>query len=317
MIRPAQFPDDYESIAQVLNAEAPDWPVTAEQLAREDELRDPDLPRIVLVAEEGGLGGKRLAGVATAGQDPMAHREGKLKIDLRVPPDLQGRGTGKALYEALMERLAPLHPTELLTEVWATLERPIRFVRERGFVEAWQRIDFTLDVKGFDFTRYEGLEERVSALGIAIKTYAGLERDPRRLEKLWDLDRELWQDVPYGEAVTRPGLERFEKELVLSPDFLPEACFVAVCGDAFAGYSLLLQGKGYYDTDMTGVRREYRGRGLATLLKIYGIRYAQDHGGCELRTVNDSVNTAMLALNEKLGYKRQGATIRFVKKEAI
>ncbi len=317
-IRPAQFPADYPGIAQMRNAEAPDWPVTAEELAREDDLRDQNDPRIVLVAEASQESASHipgsLAGVATAGQDPMAHREGRFKIDLRVPPDLQGRGIGKALYQDLMDRLAPLRPDKLVTEVWAALERPNRFVIERGFVEAWRRLDSTLDVTGFDFTPYAWLEECVRALGFEVKTYGELQGDPRRLEKLWELDCDLWQDVPYGEPVTRPSLERFEKEVVLSPDFLPQACFVAVCGEAFAGYSLLLQGKGYYDTDMTGVRREYRGRGLAILLKIYGIRYALEHGGFELRTVNDSVNLPILAINEKLGFKRQGANIRYVKK---
>jgi GNAT superfamily N-acetyltransferase len=293
----------------VRNAEAPEWPVTAEDLRDEEERRDPGYPRISLVAEES----HRLVGVATAGADEMAHREGRFHIDLRVPPDLQGQGIGRALYEELIRHLAPHRPVELVTMVWHALERANRFVIDRGFVETFRRIDSTLVVKDFDFTPYEGLEERVRLLGIEVKTYAGLERDPRRLEKLWELDRELWQDVPYGEPVTRPSLERFEKELIQSRDFLPEACFVAVCGDTFAGYSLLLQGEGYFDTDMTGVRRAYRGRGVATLLKLLGIRYALAHGGLELRTVNDSVNEGMLALNEKLGFRRQGASIHYKK----
>jgi RimJ/RimL family protein N-acetyltransferase len=169
-------------------------------------------------------------------------------------------------------------------------------------------------VTSFDFTPYEGLEERLRRQGIQVKTYAELEGDPRRMEKLWALDLELWQDVPYGEPVTRPSLERFEVELILHPDFIPEACFVVVAGEEYAGYSLLLRGEDYYDTDMTGVRREFRGRGVATLLKLLGVRYALDHGGHEIRTVNDTVNGAILSLNDKLGFQRQGANIRYIKK---
>lgn len=47
-----------------------------------------------------------------------------------------------------------------------------------------------------------------------------------------------------------------------------------------------------YNIDMTGVLRPYRGRGVATLLKLRGIRYAQAHGNRPLYTVNDSANTA-------------------------
>ena len=41
---------------------------------------------------------------------------------------------------------------------------------------------------------------------------------------------------------------------------------------------------------MTGVLRPYRGKGVATLLKLRGIRYTQEHGKHKLWVVNDSVN---------------------------
>lgn len=56
------------------------------------------------------------------------------------------------------------------------------------------------------------------------------------------------------------------------------------------------------------------GKGVATLLKLHTIRYAQAHGNRDIWTVNDSVNTAMLALNTKLGFQHVGATLRFLKK---
>jgi RimJ/RimL family protein N-acetyltransferase len=57
----------------------------------------------------------------------------------------------------------------------------------------------------------------------------------------------------------------------------------------------------------------YRGRGVAPLLKLAGIRYAQEQGKPRLDTQNDAVNTAMVALNQKLGFVQIGATLRFVK----
>jgi RimJ/RimL family protein N-acetyltransferase len=75
----------------------------------------------------------------------------------------------------------------------------------------------------------------------------------------------------------------------------------------------LLGGDEGYNTDMTGVLRPYRGKGVATLLKLRGIRYAQERGKPKLWAVNDSVNTAMLSLNKKLGFVREGANIRYRK----
>ena len=122
--------------------------------------------------------------------------------------------------------------------------------------------------------------------------------------------RDSYQDVPFGDTVTQISLEQFEAEFV---GHAPDACFIAVRGEQFVGYSNLTQGGGYFLTAMTGVLPEYRGQGLATWLKLLGIRYAQSHGNLEIRAVNDSGNTAMLALNAKLGFKRRGAAIRFVK----
>jgi mycothiol synthase len=314
VIRPAAFPNDYPAIARVLRAEMGDWAPTPEELAHEDAARDPALYWAVFVAEDSSLDEQPVIGMASVGHDPRAHREGKFLLNIRVPPDLQGRGVGARLYETILSHIEPLAPRELQTDVWETLPRPVRFVIERGFVEAWRRSDAHLDVARFDWSPYAGLEGRVTALGVEVKTYAELEHVPDRLVKLYELDWALWQDVPYGEVVTKAPLEQFAKQLVHDPDFLPDACFIAVKGDEFVGYSHLSQGDGYYNTEMTGVLGPYRGAGIATLLKLRGIRYAQAHDNRELRTVNDSVNTAMLALNAKLGFQRDGGTIRFIKR---
>lgn len=311
-IRPANLPNDYPGIANVLTAEVPEWPTSADDLAYEDAVRDPKFHWAVFVAEDTSSNETNIVGMASVGHDVYAHREGKFKMNIRVHPDWQGRGVGSLLYQALLEHLEPLAPCELYTEVWAAHQRAVRFVTERGFVEVWQRFDGRLDVSTFDFTPYDGLEEQVTALGIEIKSYAELEYDPDRLARLYELDRALWRDVPYGETPTDRSLERFEKEEIRAAKFIPEACFIAVHGSTFVGYSNLTQSGVYYDVEMTGVLLAYRGKGVATLLKLYGIRYAQAHGNRDIWTVNDSVNTAMLALNAKLGFQRQGATIRFV-----
>jgi RimJ/RimL family protein N-acetyltransferase len=100
------------------------------------------------------------------------------------------------------------------------------------------------------------------------------------------------------------------------PSFLPDACFIALKDGAFVGYSNLLAIEAGYSIDMTGVLRAFRGNGVATALKLRGIRYAQEHGNRRLWAVNDSVNVAMLALNQKLGFVRGGANVRYVKRFA-
>ncbi len=67
----------------------------------------------------------------------------------------------------------------------------------------------------------------------------------------------------------------------------------------------LVPANGNAHNDMTGVRREYRGRGIALALKLLAIRFARSVGAQEITTSNDSLNAPMLAVNRKLGYQPQ------------
>ena len=179
----ATYPDDYSGLARVFNTVHPKWrPTTAEQLERRDARRDPAHHWAVFVAEDTGTG--QLIGMASAGHEPQAHRPGRFKLSIRVLPDQQGRGVGSRLYRALLDHLEPLEPRELHAVVRADQAPGVRFCTDRGFVEAWRRIESTLDVSGFDFAPYAGLKERVSALGLAVLTYADLETDPDQLQNL-------------------------------------------------------------------------------------------------------------------------------------
>jgi GNAT superfamily N-acetyltransferase len=315
-IRLAIVPQDYPAIAVVLQAESPEWGATADELAHDDAGRDPRYYWAVLVAEAAVDNTPLMVGVAFIGQDTLAQREGAFEIDLRVRPDWQGRGVGKALYQAALAQLAPLAPHELTAMVWQAHPRSARFLIDRGFVETWQRIDSYLDVAGFDWTPYAGLEERLESQGIQIVTYAELAGDSDRLTRLYELDCALWQDVPYGQAVVRRSPRQYATETVNHPSYLPDACFIALKDGAFVGYSNLLAIEAGYSIDMTGVLRAYRGKGVATALKLRGIRYAQEHGNRRLWAVNDSANAAMLALNQKLGFVREGMNVRYVKRLA-
>jgi mycothiol synthase len=312
-IRPANVPQDYAAIAAVLADESPGWAATAAQLAYDDASRDPRYPHAAFVAEATEQAPPLMVGVAFTDLDKLALGQGRFELNIRVRLDWQGRGVGKALYQAAMDDLAARAARTITAMVWQAHPRSARFLIERGFVESWQRLDSSLDAANFDWTPYAGLEQQVRALGIKVTTYAELAGDPDRLRKLYELDSALWQDVPYGQPVVRRTLEQFVAAEVNHPEYLPDACFIAVKAGEFIGYSNLLEGDDGYSVDMTGVLRAFRGKGVATLLKLRGIRYAQEHGKPKLWTVNDSVNAAMLGLNAKLGFVREGANVRYSK----
>lgn len=312
IIRPANVPQDYAGIAAVLFAE---WSGadTAEELAYADANRDPRYHHATFVAEETSGPEPLIVGVGFVGHDAMAHRTGKFRLNLRVHPDWQGQGAGKGLYHAILDYLAPFAPQELHATVWHAHPRTPRFLTERGFGEVWRRLDLELDVTEFDFAPYACLEEQLRAQGIVIKTYADLADAPDRVVKLYELDWALWQNIPYGQAVTKRSLAQYTTDEIHHPTFIPDACFIAIKGGEFIGYLKLIEGDGDFSTDMTGVLASYRGQGIATLLKLYSIHYALAHGPRRISTQNDLVNQAMLGLNKKLGFAEIGADLRFVK----
>jgi mycothiol synthase len=316
-VRPARLPQEYAAIAAVLEAENPGWAPTAEELAHEDGGRDPQYHHATFVAEARDGEQPVLVGVAQTGHEPLAHRPDKFLINLRVDPAWQGRGVGKALYAAILTHLAPFAPGELCADVWQAHPRAARFLTERGFVEFWRRIDFTLEVAGFDFAPYAGLAEKLQSQGITIQSYEQLGHDPDRLVKLYELDWALWQDIPYfGQTIVKRPLAQFVADEIEHPKFLAEACFVAVRDGEFLGYSNLSRANNGLNIEMTGVRRSARGQGVATLLKLATIRYAQAQGNLPLWTVNDSVNQAIIALNQKFGFQACGAMVRYSKRLA-
>jgi GNAT superfamily N-acetyltransferase len=53
---------------------------------------------------------------------------------------------------------------------------------------------------------------------------------------------------------------------------------------------------------MTAVLRAFRGRGIASALKLATIAWAIEHGLAVLETGNDEANAPMRAVNARLGY---------------
>lgn len=322
-IRPVAKPADFEVIARTLTAVDPEWPVTSEMVGRWEQQRNPKYHSADFVAEYGDAG---VVAVAGLGEDDWAYEEGKYWLNVRVHPDFRGKGIGSALYEHLMNHLhtqAPVAPRKLLCMFGEDKPETRAFVEKRGFVLEWKRYESRLQTQGFDFAPYAHIEQQVREAGLETRSLAELmAADPQATRKLWELDWILFQDVPMGVTFTKREFEQWMKEELDDPHFVKEASFVALdpkrhdpLTGSFVGYTSLMNNPaGFWVIGMTGVLREYRGKGLAKALKLRGMRYVQEHGGGEIRTFNDPPNFAMYGMNLAIGFQPYPSRLRYMKR---
>ena len=92
----------------------------------------------------------------------------------------------------------------------------------------------------------------------------------------------------------------------------PEATFIALVDGEVAGYaklSLSSSDAKVAHHDMTGVRRAFRGRGIAGALKRAEIAWAKQAGYESLETTNEVRNEPIRRLNERHGYTVQPGVV--------
>jgi RimJ/RimL family protein N-acetyltransferase len=143
---------------------------------------------------------------------------------------------------------------------------------------------------------------RMDAAGIRLLTVAEWE-DPRKWEKLHELNETAIQDVPHTVPITPETFEDFKKRL-RAPDRRQDRWWIAVDGDKPVAMSYLKfpPVRGTVWTGFTCVARDHRGRGIARATKLQSLAQAVELGIPVVRTDNDSENAPMLHINETLGY---------------
>lgn len=301
-IRPA-IDDDVPAIVDLINVvNPPEERVTLEEYRYGDTLRDPEdvFNRLVITS------GAQVAAVSDAGnsQNRPLHM---FRLYVAVHPAFRRQGVGTELEQRQREFAAGHGGTELIAVIAESDAVSRVFLEYRGYREAYQRFEMELNVEAFDWSRFPDWRPRLGDLRLL--TFAEIGMSEANMSRMYELSMLLGQDVPHPEGPPRFSYELFKKYFAM-PGFRPDGLFILADGDEWIGTTGLLvpEGRPGY-TYFTGVRRDYRGRGLATLLKLAAIEFARDHGVSAMRTHNDTVNYPMVAVNEKLGYRRLPARV--------
>jgi RimJ/RimL family protein N-acetyltransferase len=171
----------------------------------------------------------------------------------------------------------------------------------RGFTEYERSKTVSLELEG-----HEPPAADVPG-GIALTTLA---RRPDLVDGVYEVAVEAFADIPGGETPMAPGDPAEFRAREIDRPGIPHDGFIVALDEATGrviGYASLIRIPGAARPsawhDMTAVARDHRGRGVAGALKRATIRWAIADGLEILEAGNDTDNTAMRAVNARLGYR--------------
>ncbi len=303
--------DDYAGLVTVKNAADPEHPQSETLIRHRDDTRPAKVKFGRWLWEEDG---EILAFAILTLMEWMFHPD-KYFFEVCVHPEARGRGIGTALFESVVAEARSRSAISLRTYTSEAWTEGVRCLKKRGFAEGPREQESAIDLTGFDPGRFAADMRRVEDAGeLQLLTFAELEGDPDRERKVYELDKIVGPDMPWPEPPTMPEFADYRVQVFGSPQFYPEGLLLAVDEDGgYVGLSHLYRRikPGSLATGFTGVLREWRGKGVATALKVKVLAASKAEGYAEVITSNDSTNAGMLGINHRLGFEALPAWVDY------
>ena len=207
------------------------------------------------------------------------------------------QGLGQALYEAVSEWASAHGAAGLRASVDDDDSESLSWATRRGFREHSRDALVELELASYEPRPAQ------PPLGVEIVTWA--ER-PELARGLYEVSAEAWPDIPGAEDERIEPFEQWLSVHMQGEGDRPEGTFVAVAQGEAVGYAKFSFWAAKPDTlfhDLTGVKRAWRGRGIARALKHAQLNWAKANGYRFVRTSNEARNEPIRRLNEQLGYR--------------
>lgn len=241
----------------------------------------------LLALLEGELGGSGLAGPSDT--------PGRAFVAPRVLPGARRRGVGTALLNVLSGRLVDCG----YSLVGATVEDPgsLVFAARFGFREADRQVE---QVREIGEEPEPAAPPGINIVSIAVR--------PELWRAAYDpVALEAFQDMAL-DAPIHATPEQWDRDWMN----WPEATFVAVERGEVVGTAGLMRDGDRPDraeNALTAVRRDRRGRGIASALKRRSLAFAAANGLREIYTWTQRGNEDLRRLNQHLGYATRTESI--------
>jgi mycothiol synthase len=265
------------------------WPHDAVTIDAVHSFRDSAQDYIdYLVREDGVILGSGVGAI-------FAYRPRRVVTLITVLAGERRRGAGTALYEAISRWASERGVRELGVSVAGNDPESLSFARRRGFTEERREVGLVLSLAGISPPQVQ------PPAGIEIVTWA---QRPELARGMYEVDLEAHPDIPGFEDAAPEPFEDWMAHHMRRPTDSPEATFIALADEEVVGFAKLsLTAPTAAGHSMTGVKRAWRGRGIAHALKAAEINWALANGYTELHTSNEVRNAPIKRLNARLGYR--------------
>ncbi|MDO9454758.1 GNAT family N-acetyltransferase [Nocardioides sp.] len=244
-------------------------------------------------------------------------------VEVAVAPAHQGRGHGRALLDHVEEAVAAEGRTRLVTEVRWRYEqgtsghdgggsRDVTFAESAGFdlglsdVQRW--LDLPVDEALLDPLAAEAATHHD---GYALRSWVGAV--PDELAPTWaELDGSLMTEAPMGELeheAVKADVARLreQEESIARQDRTAYHSVALDASGTVVAYSMLVQSSASTTAFQWGtlVHRDHRGHRLGLAVKVANHRLLQRERPDAVRvaTWNAEVNSHMIGVNERLGFR--------------
>lgn len=231
-----------------------------------------------------------VAGFARAYLDHTSDQPGDANLRLNVHPEFRRRGIGSALFTEAMRHFGEVSAAVIRLWVPNNPESG-KFAESRGFQPRRQ-------------LRSSSLDPRVlppmpqAPAGVTLVDFATAGPDA-----IYNWDIQAGVDEPRDTTTAPNPKDEWVRLYWEDPDHRPDLGTAAIVdGKVVAGTAVEADGDRSV-SGFTGVLPEFRGRGLAKLVKSASLRKVAAAGVTRAYTSNDEENAPMLAVNEWLGYR--------------
>jgi GNAT superfamily N-acetyltransferase len=291
--------DDVPAVARMLSLAEPDRVLTPEGMLHFVGTV-PERARRRLFAAEADDG--TLVGWGAAGLTWESDTPGDAYAICNVHVDHRRRGIGTQLWEHVEAHLAVIGAERVSV---SGLDEPgaHAFAAAHGFRET-----FRLRTSRLELATLPPPPELPA--GVELRPLADYAADPR---PVYELDAEASRDIPLDQPIGDIPYDEWLERYWLMPMTDREVSLVLLADGEPAAFTIVGADyeHGRLESGMTGTLRRFRGRGFGELVKRHSLARARERGLTTAFTMNDETNSAMLRINERLGYRPSSAHVTF------